>query len=75
MILLITGCRSGIGLVTAARAAREGHTVYAGLRDLSTAEEQLIPATAALPEGSVRPLQLDVTDAEQRAAAIAFDRV
>ena len=62
MIVLLTGCRSGFGLLAAVSAARAGHTVYAGLRDVSTA--------GALREGAgglpVHPVQLDVTDPAQR---------
>jgi len=65
--VLITGCRSGFGLGTAVAAARAGFTVYAGLRDLATAGE-LERAAAGLP---VTPLQLDVTRAEEREAAVA----
>ena len=36
MTILITGCRSGFGLLAAVTAARAGHTVYAGLRDIDT---------------------------------------
>ena len=66
-VVLITGCRSGFGLLTAAAAARAGWTVYAGLRDL-THGDALGEATAGL---DVRPLLLDVTSAEQREQAIA----
>lgn len=66
MIVLITGCRSGFGLLTAVDAARKGHTVYAGLRDLSTAGE-LRAASEGLP---VHPVQLDVTDPAQRQAVV-----
>lgn len=66
MIVLITGCRSGFGLHTAVRAARAGHTVFAGLRDLST-RQALDAACAGL---NVTPVQLDVTDAEQRSSVV-----
>ncbi len=65
--VLITGCRSGFGLGTAVAAARAGFTVYAGLRDLATAED-LERAAEGL---DVTPLQLDVTQAHQREAAVA----
>lgn len=65
--VLITGCRSGFGLGTAVAAARAGYTVYAGLRDLTTGED-LERATVGL---DVTPLQLDVTRAHQREAAVA----
>lgn len=67
MVVLVTGCRSGFGLLTAVEAGRRGHTVYASLRDVDTADD-LIAATEGL---DVRPLQLDVTDADDRVAAIA----
>lgn len=67
MVLLITGCRSGFGLLTAVEAARRGHTVYAGLRDLDTAEG-LVAASEGL---DVTPVQLDVTVAAEREAVVA----
>jgi len=67
MIVLVTGCRSGFGLLTAVAAARAGHTVYAGLRDLETRGE-LERAAEGL---DVRPIQLDVVDPEERASAVA----
>lgn len=66
MVLLITGCRSGFGLGFAVEAARRGHTVYAGLRDVTTATELMARAGG----GDVRPVQLDVTKAVEREAAV-----
>jgi len=66
-VVLITGCRSGFGLGTAVAAARAGFTVYAGLRDLASAGS-LEAAAAGL---DVTPLQLDVTRADERDAAVA----
>lgn len=59
-IILITGCSSGFGLITAARLSAGGHTVYATMRDLKK-------QTALLSEvnkrgGKVNLLALDVTD-------------
>lgn len=65
--VLVTGCRSGFGLLTAREAARAGWTVYAGLRDLGTAE-RLERETRGL---SVHPLQLDVTRPAEREAAVS----
>lgn len=67
MVVLVTGCRSGFGLLIAVGAAKAGHTVYAGLRDLSTKDE-LVKASAGL---DVHPVQLDVTDRAQQDAVIA----
>ena len=66
MVVLITGCRSGFGLLAAVEAARRGHRVYAGFRDLST-KDGLVEAAGDLP---VFPIQLDVTDPEQRETAV-----
>lgn len=66
-VVLTTGCRSGFGLATARTAARKGWTVYAGLRDLDTAGD-LLAATRGL---DVHPIQLDVTQDEQRLAAVS----
>jgi NAD(P)-dependent dehydrogenase (short-subunit alcohol dehydrogenase family) len=63
--VLITGCRSGFGLATALMAARTGNIVYAGLRELTTADE-LKKATGDLP---IIPLQLEITRPEERLAA------
>jgi NAD(P)-dependent dehydrogenase (short-subunit alcohol dehydrogenase family) len=66
-VVLVTGCRSGIGLAIATEAARAGHTVYAGLRDPSLSPDLLLGASGL----SIIPLPLDVTQADQRAAAVA----
>ncbi len=67
MIVLVTGCRSGFGLLTAVEAARRGHTVYAGLRDLDTADA-LVETAQGL---DVTPVQLDVTSARDRDTVVA----
>jgi NAD(P)-dependent dehydrogenase (short-subunit alcohol dehydrogenase family) len=65
-VVLVTGCRSGFGLLSAVELARRGHVVYAGLRDPAAADA-LRAATAGL---SVFPVALDVTQATQRDAAV-----
>lgn len=57
MIVLVTGCRSGFGLLTAVEAARRGHTVFAGLRDPATADGLRVAASGL----DVTPVALDVT--------------
>ena len=59
--VVVTGASSGIGLASALRLAQAGWRVFGGVR---TDE-----AAAALREGGVEPLTLDVTDAGQIAAA------
>jgi NAD(P)-dependent dehydrogenase (short-subunit alcohol dehydrogenase family) len=61
MRVLVTGASSGIGRTTAETLAHRGHTVYAGVRDLSQAPE---PTT---------PVELDVTNAEHVAALRRLD--
>ena len=67
MVVLITGCRSGFGRLMAIEAGKKGHVVYAGLRDLDTAET-LVAGSQGL---YVRPVQLDVTSSADRKAVIA----
>ena len=68
MVTLITGCRSGFGLLTAVHAARAGHRVYAGLRDLGPSADPLREACKGL---NVTPIVLDVVNPEHRQGAIA----
>ena len=67
--VLVTGCSSGFGKLTALAFARHGHTVFATMRDLGRAGPM---AEVAAEEGlDVRLLALDVTDAESVSAAVA----
>ena len=59
--VLVTGASSGIGLACALRLARAGWQVHGGVRTPEDAE--------ALAKKGVEPLELDVTDAAQIAAA------
>jgi len=64
MIFLITGAASGFGLLTARSAAKRGHTVYAGCRDLASFK------TDGDSSPAIVPLQLDVTKPAEREAAM-----
>src|SRR3990167_10180296 len=59
-VVLITGCSSGFGLLTAARLSASGHCVFATMRNLNKKGELLNEVKRR--GGSVELLQLDVTD-------------
>jgi NAD(P)-dependent dehydrogenase (short-subunit alcohol dehydrogenase family) len=61
--VLVTGTLSGIGRATVERLAADGRQVFAGVRDPYAAPADLT--------GRVTTLRLDVTDADQVAAAVA----
>ena len=61
--ILITGCSSGIGRATAEQLARAGNVVYASGRTLESIVD--------LEEAGCQTLQLDVTDEDSIAAAVA----
>ena len=61
--VLVTGASSGIGRATALRLAREGFTVFAGVRK----EEDGRALRSEAP--NVQPVHIDVTDRESIAAA------
>lgn len=65
--VVVTGASSGIGLATALQLASQGYTVFAGARN-----ERDLTRLAAEHE-SIRPVKLDVTDADS--VAHAFDVV
>lgn len=62
--VLVTGSSTGIGRATALRLDREGWRVFAGVR-----REQDAESLRAEAIGRLEPVQLDVTDAAQIAAA------
>lgn len=67
--VLVTGCSSGFGKLTALTFARQGHTVFATMRDVAKAGPM---AEVAGEEGlDVRVLQLDVTDPVSVTRAVA----
>jgi NADP-dependent 3-hydroxy acid dehydrogenase YdfG len=59
-VALITGTSSGIGLATAAHFARQGHEVWAGVRNAATASE--LHETIERDRLTIRVISLDVDD-------------
>lgn len=62
LVILITGCSSGFGLLTAARLAASGHHVCATMRDLSKREELDAEVSRRTAARSLHVYQMDVTD-------------
>ena len=67
-IILITGCSSGFGLLTAARLSVKGHRVFATMRSLNKKQELLDEVKAR--DGKVQILELDVTKEATIQAAV-----
>jgi NADP-dependent 3-hydroxy acid dehydrogenase YdfG len=63
LVVLITGCSSGIGKATAERLLGAGHTVYATARRVESLE--------SLRAKGCKVLALDVTSEESSVAAVA----
>ena len=59
-VILITGCSSGFGMLSAARLAAAGQTVYATMRDLTKKEKLLTEVSKR--SATVHLLRLDVND-------------
>jgi NAD(P)-dependent dehydrogenase (short-subunit alcohol dehydrogenase family) len=68
--VLITGCSSGFGMLTALRFAREGDLVYATMRRPESAPEELVRAISA-ERLSITLLPLDVCDPARIATVFA----
>lgn len=68
-IVLVTGCSSGFGMLTAARLAAEGHKVIATMRDLKKKAPLLDEVNRRGAKVDILPL--DVTDKQSIAAAVA----
>lgn len=69
-IVLITGCSSGFGLLTAARLAARGHQVIATMRDLKKSGP-LMEEVERRGGGKLELLPLDVTRADTVRLAVA----
>jgi NAD(P)-dependent dehydrogenase (short-subunit alcohol dehydrogenase family) len=59
-IILITGCSSGFGMLTAARLAAGGHTIYATMRNLQ--KQGALKLELEKRETKCQILRLDVTE-------------
>lgn len=59
--ILITGCSSGFGMLTAARLASRGHKVFATMRDLSKKDDLEIETERRKGLANLRILPMDVT--------------
>lgn len=66
-IALVTGGNTGIGFEVARGLAQRGMTVYLGSRNMDRGTQAAAELKA---EGDIRPLLLDVTDAQHRHAAL-----
>jgi NAD(P)-dependent dehydrogenase (short-subunit alcohol dehydrogenase family) len=67
-VVLITGCSSGFGLVSALHFARKGDTVYATMRN--TAKGAALEQAKQAEKLPIELVQLDVTDAASVQAAV-----
>ena len=59
-IILITGCSSGFGMISAARLSSLGNTVYASMRDLSKSDDLKLELERR--DTSCHIIELDVCD-------------
>jgi NAD(P)-dependent dehydrogenase (short-subunit alcohol dehydrogenase family) len=66
--VLVTGCSSGFGLLTARKFARAGHQVYATMRDLARAGD--LEAARDAEDLPITILRLDVRDGASIEAAV-----
>lgn len=68
-VILITGCSSGFGLLTAARLASRGHHVIATMRNLTKKQALLDELDERNTQADI--LELDVTDPDSIAAVMS----
>jgi NAD(P)-dependent dehydrogenase (short-subunit alcohol dehydrogenase family) len=70
-IILITGASSGFGRITTEALARDGHTVYASMRDVAGRNARNAAEMAAIGGSDIRPIELDVQSDTSANDAIA----
>lgn len=68
-VVLITGCSSGFGLLTAARLSSKGYRVIATMRNLD--KQGVLTSEVNRRAGNVDIVQMDVTDEESVGRAIS----
>lgn len=71
-VILITGCSSGIGFVTAIKFASKGYTVYAGVRNEKSDGAQRLLHLAEEQSLDVQLLRLDITSEKNVLDAISL---
>jgi NAD(P)-dependent dehydrogenase (short-subunit alcohol dehydrogenase family) len=59
-IILITGASSGFGRITAEALAKDGHTVYASMRDVAGRNAGNAAEMVGIEGSDLRPIELDV---------------
>lgn len=69
-IILITGASSGFGRLTAEALARDGHIVYASMRDIAGRNAKNAAEMAAMDGADLRPIELDVQSEASVGAAV-----
>ena len=73
-VIVITGASSGFGRLAAHALAKSGHTVYAGIRDITgrnAPQVEALQAHAARTAVDLRAVELDVQSEPSVEAAIA----
>jgi len=70
-IILITGASSGFGRITAEALAKDGHIVYASMRDVAGRNAGNAAEMAAIAGSDIRPIELDVQSEASTNDAVA----
>ena len=62
MVVLVTGSNRGIGLEIVRKLAHEGHTIYAGVRNLKEYISKFKPLREESGNYAIFPIELDITN-------------